>query len=155
MRTPFNRHLNAFGNRKLDGMRIPEREDDIFALHFSAITNANNIELFFEAFGDALDRIGDQSSRQSMQRPLRLALPRGDQLAVFLVEFNSARDGNAHFAFRALHVNRVFGDLDFHARGQRYWFSSNSVWPVMSPRGVERIATPMPPTTGRMALLPT
>src|SRR5579864_2283408 len=57
VRLLLDSNLYPLRNRELDRMRIAEREDDRFAFDFSAVTNADDVELFLESLCDALDRI--------------------------------------------------------------------------------------------------
>src|SRR6266849_4173627 len=60
VRLLFHRHLNPFRNRKLDGMRLSERECNHFALQLRAIADANDVQLLLEAGGDAMNGVGHQ-----------------------------------------------------------------------------------------------
>src|SRR5882724_2979124 len=49
-----------------DRVRVPEREDDLLALHLGAIADADDVELALEAVGDAEHRVGDQRAREAV-----------------------------------------------------------------------------------------
>ena len=74
VRLLFDRDLNSFGNRKLDRMRIAEREDHVLALDLGAIADADDVQVLLEAGGDAGDGVGDQRARQAVQRAVLVRL---------------------------------------------------------------------------------
>ena len=180
MRLLLDGDLNPLGNRELDWMRVAERENHVLALDLGAISDADDIEILLESRGDAGDSVGDERARQAMQRAKLLGFALGDEGAVLLLERDSARHADGHLALGALHVHGAVLDLNLHAGRHWNYLVSNSRhgsmktsftrlrracspptpsfradWPVINPRGVDRIEMPMPPTTGRIPVLPT
>ena len=115
-------------------VRIAEREDDVLALDLGAVSHADDVEFLFESFGDALHGVGHERPRQAMQRALRFVLPRGDQVPVLLLKFDSPRHGNVHLALRPLDFDRVRGNLHLYAGGKGDRFSSYSRHGFTKPR---------------------
>src|SRR5215469_1722611 len=110
----LHRDLNPLRDRKLNRMRITQREYDVLALHFRAIADADDIQFPLEPLGDTLDRICNKGACKPVQSPLRLAFARRNQVTVLLLELDPARHRNMHLPFGALHVNRTVAQLHFH-----------------------------------------
>src|SRR5438045_4218438 len=93
-------------------MRVAEREDDLLALHVGLVTDADDVHLFAEAFGDADDRVIGQRARESVQRRLFVSSALGPQLLAFQLETDAGRDWSLQRAFRTLKFEllRVHGD---------------------------------------------
>ena len=66
VRLLFDRHLNPFGNRKLDGMGFSQGEIHDFALELRAIAYAHDVEIFFEALRNAVHRIRYESASKTV-----------------------------------------------------------------------------------------
>ena len=58
-----DRDLNAFGDRKLNRMRKPQRDDEVASLHLGPITHTDNVEFLLKPSRDAGHRIGDERPR--------------------------------------------------------------------------------------------
>src|SRR5262245_46388283 len=67
MRLLFDRHVDAGWDVEHNSMRIPQGEDHLFPLHLRAVPDADDIELFLEAVGDARHGVGDQAARQAVK----------------------------------------------------------------------------------------
>src|SRR6185369_3517433 len=104
-----------------DGVRVAQGENHLLALELRAVADADDVELFLEAFGDALHRVRDEAARQPVVlrqvrvggRPLRL------KRAVRELEVDAGRKRLPHLALRALHLDRAVGDLDGDALRDR------------------------------------
>src|SRR5579859_3377278 len=118
--------LNAFGNRKLDGMRFAERESHHFALELRAVADAHDVQILFEALRNALHGVGDKRAGQPVQRAMVLGFTRGGKHAVFLLELDAVRHRDNEFAFRPLHVHLAALQRDFHALRHGNWFASDT-----------------------------
>src|ERR1700738_1412511 len=70
VRLLVHRDLNAFGNFELDGMRLAERESHGFAFELCAVADADNIEILLGALRDTVNRIGDESASEPVQRAM-------------------------------------------------------------------------------------
>src|SRR6266851_6413238 len=62
--------FDAFGQRKLNRMRITQREDDLPSLHVGLVTDTDNVHLLRVTLHHTLDRVVGQSASQTMQRGL-------------------------------------------------------------------------------------
>src|SRR5215469_138107 len=111
----LHRDLNPLRDRKLNRMRITQREYDVLALHFRAIADADDIQFPLEPLGDTLDRICNKGARKPVQSPLRFVFPRRDQMPVLLLELDPAWHGNMHLSLRTLHVNRAVAQLNLYS----------------------------------------
>ena len=148
------RDLNSFGNRKLDGVRIAEREDNILALHLRAIADADDIEILLESLGDARDGVRHQGARQTVKCALLFGFTLGDENAVLLFETEFRAAPHVHLALRALHFDRTVLDLHLHSGRHRNYFVSNSRHSRSIPRSIfansssyqtsQSISPPMP-----------
>ena len=63
-------NLNSLGNRKLDGVGLAESEGDDFALKLGAIADADDVEIFLEALGDAMNGVGQERAGEAMERAM-------------------------------------------------------------------------------------
>src|SRR5215207_4529107 len=113
------RHLELDALRRLDrhGMRVAERELEVAALELGAIADALDLERLREAGGDALDHVGDQRPRETVQRAMLGAVgrPRDEQLAVLLLHLDDARLALLEVAARTGHAH----DLGLDRHGDR------------------------------------
>src|SRR6266849_4759125 len=126
VRLLLHRHLDAFRNRKLDGMRLSERESNHFALQLRAIADADDIQLFLETGGDAMNGVGHQRARESMQSAVLFGGALGGQHSVLLFERDPQWNREGKFAFRPLHVDLAALQGDFHAGRHWNWFISDT-----------------------------
>ncbi len=126
MRLLLDRDLNAFGNRKLNWMRIAQREDHVLAFHLGAIADAHDVEILLESGRDAGHRVGHERARQPVQRAVFFGVALGDERAVFLLEPNSRRHADVHLALGALHFHSAVLHLNLYAGRHRNHFVSNS-----------------------------
>ena len=62
-RHTFRFRVDFGRQRKLDRMRVAEREDDLLALHVGLVTDADDVHLRAETFGHADDGIVCQRAR--------------------------------------------------------------------------------------------
>src|SRR5262245_50481664 len=128
MRLFLDRDINAVRNVEHHGVRVPEREDDLLALHFRAVADADDIELFLESVGDANHRVGDQASREPVKLPEfgilgpRLRL----QAALGELEVDAARHTLFQLALGTLHFDRAVDHLDGDALRDRDGFLTDS-----------------------------
>src|SRR5580704_690848 len=126
VRLLFDRDRDSYRNRKFDRVRIAEREHHVLALYFSAVTNADDIEVFLEAGRYAGDGVGNQRARKAVQRALIVRRTLRIENAVLLLEADAGRQRHIELALRALNFHFVGLDVDLHARGHRDDFVSNS-----------------------------
>ncbi len=126
VRLLFHGDRDPFRNRKLDRVRVAERQHYILALYFSAVADADDVEILLEAGGDAGDRIGNQRAGKPVQRALIIGGALGRQDAILLFEGDAGRHRHVELALGALHFHFVGLDVDFHARRHRNDFVSNS-----------------------------
>src|SRR5687767_9459965 len=160
------RDLDALGHLVHHRMREAERKRELVALRLRAEAHADEGEALLEALGDAGHHAGDERAHRSRHRvgvvrvAERLEL---DRLALFFdadVRIGWPGDGTE----RAFYRNGAASDVDFHALGQRNWVfgdsghdayatmqrtspptpSARALRSVMTPREVDRIATPSP-----------
>src|SRR5207253_263238 len=91
-----DRHLEADPRPRLDqdGMRIPDRELEVFTAHRRAVADALELEALLEALRDALDHVRDERAREPVQGAVLAAVGRAldDQLAVLLLDLDPDRD---------------------------------------------------------------
>src|SRR5947208_12897621 len=118
--------LNTFGNRKLDGMRFAEREIHDFAFELRAITDPDNVHVLLKSGGHAMNRIGNQSASETVDRAKFFRIAFDVQHAILLFEGNAVRHRNGHFALGALYIDFACGYGDFYARGQWNWLVSDA-----------------------------
>src|SRR6266700_112162 len=112
-------NFHARRQRIFDRMRIAEREHDrAFALHLSAISNADYFEVAGPSLGHALDRVVDQRASESVQGRLRIVLAHGDEMSVLLLDLDSRRHNRIQLAFRPLYRDRIAFDFDRHPFGK-------------------------------------
>ena len=126
VRLLFDGDLDAFGNLEFDRVRLAECEGDNLALEFGAIADADDVELFFEAGGDAGDRVGDQSARETVNRAMIVGVAQRIEHAIFLLEANAARNTDGQLALRTLHVDLFLREGDLHATGHWNWFFADT-----------------------------
>src|ERR1700728_3467089 len=126
VRLLFHRDLNSFRTRKLDRVRIAERQDQVLALHLGAIADADDVEVLLESGGDAGDGVGDQRAGETMQRAVLFGFALGGENSVFLLERNSARHLDGHLALGTLDFDVSVHNLNLHARRNGDNFVSNS-----------------------------
>ena len=107
-------------------MGIAQCEDHVLTLHLSAIADANDIQIFLEAGGNAKNRVGYQRACQTMQRAMIFRIALGVENSVLGYELDSPGDAYRHFPLGALDVHGVFLNIDLHALRQRNWFVSDS-----------------------------
>src|SRR5687768_6069000 len=149
VRLLLDRDVDPVGDVEHDRMRVAEREVDLLALQLGAVADADDVELLLEALGDAVDGVGHQAARQAVEL-LQLgviALELGDQVAVLLRKHDAGRQLLQQLALRALHFDRVGGDLDGHALRDRDRLLTNSGHDV-SPHVTENFAADAGPAGG-------
>src|SRR5688572_2318162 len=170
------RDLDPFGHLVHHRMRETERKRDLVALRLRAEAHADEGEALLEALGDAGHHAGDERAHRSRHRVGMVRVAKRlefDGLAFFLdPDVRIRRPGDR--AERPFHGDRAAGDVDFHALGQRDWVfgdsrhnayatmqstspptpSARALRSVMTPREVDRIATPSPFITRGMSSRP-
>src|SRR4051812_22516641 len=67
VRLLVDRDVDARRNIEHHRVRVAEREDHLLALQLRAVADADDVELAFEAVGDARDSIGHQTARQAVE----------------------------------------------------------------------------------------
>ena len=108
-------------------MRIPKcKHDHALALHLGAISDADDFQFSSPPFGDAFDRVVDKCAGQSVQRRLRIVFAQRDEVAVLLLDLDSARHHGVQLALGSLHRDRVAFNFDRHALRQFDRLFSNS-----------------------------
>src|SRR6266481_851466 len=70
VRLLVHRDLNAFRNLELDRVRLAEREGNGFAFELRAVADAHNIEIFFEALRNSVNRIRDERASEPVKRAM-------------------------------------------------------------------------------------
>src|SRR5580704_2952699 len=118
--------LDAFGNVKLDRVRLAERECHHLAFEFRAVADADDVEVPLEASGDAGNRVGHQRAGQAVQRAMLLGGAQGVQHAVLLLEGDAVRKRNRQLALGALHFDTIALQRDSYAAGQWNRFASDT-----------------------------
>src|SRR5258708_30637164 len=93
--------LDTFRNRKLDGMRLAEREIDDFTFELRAVADADNVHILLKSGSDAMNRIGHQRPRQAVQRAMLFGGPFHVQHAVLLFKADALWNGTAQFPLGA------------------------------------------------------
>ena len=86
----------------------------------------DDLQVTRPALGYALNGVGYQSPRQSMQSSLRIVLADGHNVAILLLHRDAGRKSRVQLALRPLHQHRVAFDFDRHPFGDRDRFFSNS-----------------------------
>ena len=82
MRLLLDADLNSLRYREFHRVRESQRENQILALNFRAVSDADDIEIFLESVSDAVNRIRDQRARQTMQRAKLFRIALAQQNAV-------------------------------------------------------------------------
>ena len=59
-------HLDALGQRELDGVRVAQGEDDLAALHVGLVADADHVHLLGEPFGHADDGVVGERAGQAV-----------------------------------------------------------------------------------------
>src|SRR5262245_5135502 len=100
----------------------------LLAFHLSAVTDSNDVELLFEALGDAGDRVGHKATRETVELSELgiFALQLCDEIAVLLRENDPGRQRLAQLAFRALDFHRIGRHLHRYALRDCYRFLANT-----------------------------
>ena len=88
--------------------------------------HADDFQFARPAFGDALNRVVDQSARQPVQRRLRIVLANRDDDSVLLLDRNAGWQLRIQLALRPLHRDGVAFDFYRHPFGDRDRLFSNS-----------------------------
>src|SRR6202040_2941401 len=121
-----HRDLDSLGNREFDRMRFAESKRHNLALEFGAVTDANDIQILLETQRDAVNGIGDESARETVQGAVVLGVAKRGQHAVFLLKRDAGRQRDSKLALRALHVDLSALQSDFHACRNWNWFASDT-----------------------------
>src|SRR5438105_5014053 len=109
-------------------MRISELEDDFLPLHFGAVTDADDVELFLESLGHTLDVVRDERADEAMQRARFsfIVLTRELHDVVLDLHVDAFDERRRERPFRTLHRDGASVLLDFNAFRQRDLFSSDA-----------------------------
>src|SRR5688500_17927051 len=104
-------------------MGIANRELEGFSAQRRAIAHALDLEPLLEALRHALDHVGDERARQAVQRPVLAALgrPLDDDLAVVLLDQQSAGNLLAELSQRSVDHRAAWTDRHAHARRDLNW----------------------------------
>src|SRR5450432_1250359 len=93
-------------------MRVSQGEyDHAFALHFGAVSDANDLEVASPAAGYAFDGVVYQSTREAVNRCLRIILTDCDEMSVLLLDLDSGGQRCIELALRSLDRNCVAFDF--------------------------------------------
>ena len=101
---------------------------DLLPLHFRAIPDADDVELFLEPLGHAAHGIRDETPRQPVKLPELVVLtlqPRHER-AVFRREHDTGRQRLPQLPLGALDLDGVWSDLDGHPSRNRDRLLTNS-----------------------------
>src|SRR5262249_50817278 len=93
---PLDREGDAFGRNHLHRMRVADLEDEVLSNLRHAVADALKLQRLREAILDAVDHVGQQRTREAMQRAHRLAIvwPRDSQRAIAaLLDLERCREG--------------------------------------------------------------
>src|SRR5579885_28676 len=105
-------HVNAFGQRELNRVRVTQREDDLAALHVRLVADADHVHLLREPFGHADDRVVGERAGQAVRRALLVRRALGLKLVAFELERDAFGHGRPQGAFRPLHLKLAVADRD-------------------------------------------
>src|SRR4051794_26555837 len=120
-------HSDSGRKRVFDRVRVAEREDhDVLRLDFSAVSDADDVELTRPAIRHAFDGVRHQRTGQSVHSGLLIALAMNDEVAFFLLERNALRKMVGDGAFRALHDYVAALDREGNTLRHRDRFLTNS-----------------------------
>src|SRR5579884_522707 len=116
------RHIDRDAGRRHHQHAVGETNRQLHALVFGCrlVTDALDFQAFFVTLGDALDHVGDDAARQTVQRA-REALIIGpgdaDDLGVLVhLDFDEPMIGELQLLpLRSFHEDFAIGDLDFDA----------------------------------------
>src|SRR5229473_373054 len=126
VRLLFHGDLNAFRNRKINRVRLAEREGNRLALQLGAIADAHDVELFLETRGHAQHGVGDQRAREAVKSAVLFRRAKSGQHAVLLFKGDALRDREGELALRPLHVDFAGLQGDLYARWHWNWFASDT-----------------------------
>src|SRR5216683_5660526 len=124
--------VDAFGQRKLNRMRITESENDFAALHVGLITDSDHIHLFAEALSNSLNGVVGQRARQAMEGRLLVRSTLGDQRLTFYFEGNAVWNRCLEHTLRALYFQLTAVDCDGNPFGNRDRFLTNARHKIIS-----------------------
>src|SRR5712692_753932 len=113
----IDRDIDALRNREAHRVRISELEHHFLRLHFSAKSNADDVELFLEALRDAEDVVGDEGAHETVNGAgLPFVIFARERHDVVLDFHADAGDDRRHeHPFGALDRDTFPVLLDFHA----------------------------------------
>src|SRR4029453_7234118 len=164
-----HRDINARRNVQDDGVRVAQRKHHLLAFQLRTIADAHDVELFLEAFGDAVNCIGHQAPGKPMKLAQLLVFPigPGHEFGALHRELDARRNALLQRPFGALDLDRVRMDRHAHALRHDYWLFSyarhvvfpyqtlqstspptpalTASFPVITPCDVVRMAVPSPP----------
>ena len=123
-----NVNRDTVGLRHDDLMGITQVHHKVFALLCGAVAHALDLQLLFEAVGNALHHVADESAGEAVQAAgLLLVIGAGNHYFTILhFGCHHGMDLGIERTLGALHGNVAAIDLDLNARGNDDGFSSNS-----------------------------
>src|ERR1051325_6689025 len=108
-------------------MRMAEGEyDHPLALHFRAVSDADDVQFAGPALGDAFDSVVHQSAGEAVNGSLRIVVADGEQFAIFLFHADAAGKRSLQLALGTLHVDYTILDFHRHTLGDGTRLFSNS-----------------------------
>src|SRR6185312_145087 len=139
-----DRRRDPCGQRKLDRVRVAERENDgVFTLQFSAVADADNVQILRPALRYPFDGIRYQRARQTVNGSLRVVVAHRVQMAFLLFDPDTIRNPLNHLALRSFDGHHIPLHRVLHVARQRNRLLSNSChlslpWWLASPGNVCR-----------------
>src|SRR5580704_11458167 len=175
-----NRDFDSIWNRERYRMREPNIQIQIFALHLGTKSNTVNFKSFLEPLAHTDHHVVNQAARKSVKRlySSSLVIPSQNRLLSFNTELDLLWQNPLQLALWTFHLDRTrIGNvhLYFFRNFDRFFANARHIQPpyqirasnspptrslraslpVIIPRDVERIATPIPPSTRGISSEPT
>src|SRR5438270_5190238 len=121
-------NVDSLRNREAHGMRISQLEHHFFPLHLGAISDADDVELFLEAFADAADVVRHERAHKTVKCPglVLFVFAREVDDVVFDIDANAGDDRRAQSPFGALHSDDAAVLFHFDAFRQLNRFLTNA-----------------------------
>src|SRR5579863_6223868 len=125
MRLFVDFEIHTIWQQNLDGMRLTESERGDAALDVRAIPDAHDIQFPREPGGDAVDGIGRERARETVERRMLVTIAGDLDYAVILLYLDARRQRHRQLALGTFHL-KLFADIHLHALRQRDRLVSNS-----------------------------
>src|SRR5882672_6282289 len=124
VRLLIDRDVDPRGDVEDDRVRISQRKNHLLALDLSTVTDADDIEIPAEPFGDTADGVGHQAAREAVElAELRVLAQRARvELIAVDLEADSCRQRLTQLAFRALDLDDARLGVNLDALGNCNWF---------------------------------